>query len=162
MRHARKRAISMLLLGLLAFVCLARAAPAPEAVFNTDQGNLRLADLRGKVVYLDFWAAWCSPCRSSFPWMNEMHARYADKGLVVLAVNLDKDPKELKAFLAQMPAQFRLAYDPQGKVAEQYQLKGMPSSYLIDRQGQIHQVHVGFRDKDKAELEASIRQLIAK
>lgn len=148
--------------------CLMLAGPyaladkAPDFTLATDNGQLQLSQLQGKVVYLDFWASWCGPCRKSFPWMNEMQARYGDQGLVVLAVNLDNDTPQAKKFLEQYPAQFRIAYDPEGRVPALYGVKGMPSSFFIDRDGQLHSSHVGFREKDQAPLEAAIQALLGK
>jgi len=137
------------------------AAPAPSFELAGDRNPVRLADYRGKVVYLDFWASWCGPCRKSFPWMNAMHQRYKDQGLVVLAVNLDKDRELSDRFLAATPAKFTIAYDPEGKTATAYRVKGMPSSYLIDREGRIHGLHIGFRESDADALETEISQLLA-
>ncbi len=121
---------------------------------------VHLADYRGKVVYLDFWASWCAPCRKSFPWMNELKQRFAGQGLEVLAVNVDSQRSDAEAFLAAHPAAFTVAFDDQGKTASIYQVKGMPSSYLIDREGKVRQVHLGFRDDQKQELEGLIRQTL--
>jgi len=136
-------------------------APAPDVGWRTDVGELRLDELRGKVVYLDFWASWCTPCRESFPWMNALQERFADRGLEVVAVNLDKDAALVERFLERYPAQFTVAYDPSGATAARFQVKGMPSSYLIDRQGRVHLAHAGFREADQAELEARVSALLA-
>lgn len=146
----------------LAFSTAVRAAQAPNASWPTDQGELRLEQLRGKVVYLDFWASWCTPCRQSFPWMNELQARYAEEGLVVVGVNLDKDRELVERFLAKYPAQFTVAYDPTGGTAASFAVKGMPSSYLIDRNGEIRLSHIGFREKDRAELETRIQEVLGR
>lgn len=138
----------------------ADSEPAPDFLVTTDAGQLGLEDLKGKVVYLDFWASWCVPCRASFKWLNEMHARYADQGLVILAINVDEEPALAKEFLADHPAAFRIAYDHAGKVAQAYALKGMPSSYLVDQNGKLHHTHVGFREKDTIHLEAHITALL--
>ena len=138
------------------------AAPAPDFSLPTDNGTISLKDLRGKVVYLDFWASWCTPCRKSFPWMNEINTRYKDKGLVVLAVNLDEERESTKPFIKATSPNFTIAYDSKGESAEQYQLKGMPSSYLIDRNGELVSTHIGFRKKDKSKLEAEINSLLQK
>ncbi|SCZ53592.1 TlpA family protein disulfide reductase [Thiohalomonas denitrificans] len=153
------RSASLVFLSLF-FATAAPAASAPDAVWSVEGGELRLEQLRGKVVYLDFWASWCAPCRKSFPFMNELQTRYGEQGLVVVAVNLDKDRKLVEQFLAKYPAQFTVAYDPKGETAERFGLKGMPSSYLIDRDGEIRLSHVGFRDEDSRELEAGIRNVL--
>jgi len=118
--------------------------------------NVRLADLKGRVVYVDFWASWCAPCKQSFPWMNDMQAKYGPKGLTVVGINVDKKREDADKFLAGTPAKFTVGYDASGKVAELYQPKGMPTSYLIDANGVVRAVHVGFRDKDKEELEREV------
>ncbi len=140
----------------------AHAASLPDITVTTDQGPLRLASLRGKVVYLDYWASWCAPCRQSFPWMNEMQARHGDKGLVVVAVSVDKDAAEARRFLASNPARFTVAFDPEGNTAKSLALKGMPSSFLIDRQGEIVSTHVGFREAGKQKIEGEIGALLAR
>jgi thiol-disulfide isomerase/thioredoxin len=157
----RRAAALWLVLGLC-FSVGARADAAPDFDLPTDQGRAQLKNLHGKVVYLDFWATWCVPCRTSFPWMNEMQARYADRGLVVVAVNVDKDATLIKPFLADYPAKFTVAYDPIGTVPELYHVQGMPSSFLIDRNGAIQMHHTGFRDKDRAELEAKIQSVLGR
>jgi thiol-disulfide isomerase/thioredoxin len=122
--------------------------------------QVNLADKKGKVVYLDFWASWCTPCRQSFPWMNQLKARYAAQGLEIIAVNLDKTREDSKAFIDATQPTFTIAFDPEGSTAEAYQVMGMPSSYLIDRTGQLHHSHIGFRDRDRATLESQIEELL--
>lgn len=134
---------------------------APAFSVAGEAGKLNLADFRGKVVYLDFFASWCGPCRASFKWLNDAHEKYADKGLVVIAVNVDKEKDLAAQFLKENPAKFRIGYDPEGNVAQAYQLKGMPSSYMIDRKGRIQVVHVGYRAKDNGKLEQDIQRLLA-
>ena len=142
------------------FVLSAHAEPATSISFKTKNGNIKLSDFKGEVVYLDFWASWCIPCRKSFPWMNDMQKRYGDKGFKVIAVNLDQVHKEAKAFLDKIPAHFTVAYDPEGISAKAYKVKGMPSSYLIDRTGKITSSHVGFREKENQAMEQKIKQLL--
>ena len=113
---------------------------------------------RGSVVYVDFWASWCKPCMKSFPWMNELQERHADKGLKVIAINLDSNPADAKSFLEATRPNFVIAYDPEGQTANDYQVRGMPSSYIIGRDGKLVWQHIGFRKKDTGKLE---QQLIA-
>jgi len=150
----------------LALLCLFSLAPAfaagaaPDFSLPTDHGKVSLSALKGQVVYVDFWASWCSPCRKSFPWMNEIYSRYKDRGFRIVAVNLDSDREDCDKFLKKIPADFTIAFNPEGNVADAYGVMGMPSSYLIDREGRIHATHMGFRDGDKAGIESEIRALL--
>lgn len=135
--------------------------PLPSIKVEAAQGELDFADYRGKVILLDFWASWCGPCRQSFPWMNDVQARYADEGLTVIAVNLDQNRADAQAFLSEVPASFQIAYDASGHSAEMMHVVGMPMSYLIDRQGRVRQSLIGFNQQNKAEHETQIRELLA-
>lgn len=142
-------------------VWAAETSEAPPFSIVGDSGKLNLSDFRGKVVYLDFFASWCSPCRASFKWLNEAHDRYSDQGLVVLAINVDKEKELAAQFLKENPAKFRVGFDAEGRVAQTYRIKGMPSAYLIDRKGQMRLAHVGYRNKDKDMLDAEVVRLLA-
>lgn len=130
--------------------------PAPPFDVPGTSANVRLADLKGKVVYVDFWASWCSPCKQSFPWMNDMQAKYGARGLQIVGVTVDRKREDAEKFLASTPAKFMIAFDTTGKVAEAYKPKGMPTSYLIGADGVVRAMHVGFKDSDRAALEREI------
>jgi cytochrome c biogenesis protein CcmG/thiol:disulfide interchange protein DsbE len=149
---------------LVAFVPLGavRAATFPDIGLKTDNGALKLSSLRGKVVYVDYWASWCVPCRRSFPWMNDMQARYKNQGLVIVAISVDADMASAKRFLAKTPANFTVAYDPESVTADALDVPGMPTSFLIDRAGKIVWRHVGFREADKARNEAKIKEQLGR
>jgi cytochrome c biogenesis protein CcmG/thiol:disulfide interchange protein DsbE len=136
------------------------AEPAPDFTIPHSTGTTTLKELRGRVVYLDFWASWCTPCLRSFPWMNEMKAKYADRGLEIISVNLDQERVLAETFLQQVPASFTVVYDPAGELATRYGLKGMPTSFLIDRQGKLRYHHIGFLVKKQKVYEAEIEQLL--
>ena len=136
-------------------------ASAPAAVTAADPA-FDLAQYRGKVVYLDFWASWCKPCRHSFPWMNAMQQKYGADGLVIVAVNLDEQHADAEKFLKETPADFTVIYDPEGKLAEQYGIYGMPSSFVIGRDGQVLQKHQGFFDDSPAKYETELRADLGK
>ncbi len=144
----------------LTFGSYAYAQKAPAFVLPGDNKTINLNKLKGKVVYLDFWASWCDPCRKSFVWMNDMHSRYAGKKFTIVAVNLDASKADATKFLEQLPASFDIAYDPDGSVASKYNLKAMPTSYLIDKKGQLVFAHKGYREGDAKEIEEKIHQLI--
>lgn len=133
------------------------AADAPNITLNFGNVSKPLNEYKGKLVYLDFWASWCTPCRKSFPWMNEMYSKYHNKGLEILAVNLDKDNKQVHKFLSRYSASFKIAFDTTGKSAEKFRVSAMPTSFLIDRNGKIIMSHPGFRKKDKDKMEQLIQ-----
>ncbi|MFB0979893.1 MAG: TlpA disulfide reductase family protein [Alteromonadaceae bacterium] len=119
-----------------------------------------IASHKGKVIYLDFWASWCGPCRKSFPWMNEMQEKHQQQGLIIISVNLDNNKVLADDFLAEVPANFSVFYDPKGKVARKFKLKGMPSSYIIDRTGKMVSAHVGFTESKKIKYEEELIMLL--
>jgi cytochrome c biogenesis protein CcmG, thiol:disulfide interchange protein DsbE len=99
--------------------------------------TLKSEALAGKLVYIDFWASWCAPCKQSFPWMNEMQQKYGAQGLRVVAINVDKRREDADRFLRLVPARFTVAFDPDGLTPKQFAVAAMPSSYLIDHSGRI-------------------------
>jgi len=139
------------------FVCIGLVLLTPAWAASP----LDLAALRGHVVYLDFWASWCGPCRQSFPWMQTLKNTYEDQGLTIVAVNLDADRVDAEKFLKQFKPSFDVHFDPEGKLAELYKVKTMPSSVLIDRHGVTRFTHMGFRPVDGAEYETQVRELLA-
>lgn len=153
-------------------VLLCSAAGAAQAAAEVGQAappfNLASAEgvimgphqWRGQVVYLDFWASWCGPCRQSFPWMGDLHRRYGPQGLTVVGVNLDTRLADAQAFLKSVPAPFPIVYDAAGKTPRAYAIKAMPTSVLIGRDGRVRQIHAGFRPSDTAALEAAITQAL--
>ena len=137
-------------------------APAPAfALPDRDAATVSLASLRGQVVYVDFWATWCGPCRKSFPWMNAMQQKYAAQGFKVIAINVDKRRADADRFLAQVPAQFTTLFDAAGATPAVYDVKAMPSSVLIDAKGNVALVEEGFRDERRDALEARIRAMLS-
>ena len=134
--------------------------PAPDFTLEGQQKQIELSKYRGKIVYLDFWASWCQPCRKSFTWMNKMQSLYGREGFKVIAINLDESRSKADKFLQQIPANFDIAFDPQGNTAEAYKVKAMPSSYLIDKNGNVVHANLGFRGDDEDKLETKIRNLI--
>ncbi|HEX6794539.1 MAG TPA: TlpA disulfide reductase family protein [Casimicrobiaceae bacterium] len=156
---------ALVLVGLLYALSAQAAAPgtaAPTFALPTAGGEtVSLAPLRGRVVYVDFWASWCAPCRRSFPWMNELQARYGKDGLAIVGINVDKRRDDAERFLRDTPASFTIVFDARGSTPTAYDVKGMPSSYLIDRSGRVVAVEEGFHDERRNEIEARIRALLA-
>ena len=140
--------IRTILLTLL--LTLSATAMAEEA----NPAALDLSEYQGEVVVLDFWASWCGPCRRSFPWLNEMHTKYEQDGLVVIGVNLDAKPEDAADFLDDYPAEFKIHFDTDATLATEYGVEAMPSSFVIDRDGEIRASHRGFKVKEQDEYEA--------
>jgi len=141
---------------LLVLLCLEGGSAVAR-----DPDFTELSSLQGKVVYLDFWASWCAPCRQSFPWMNELQKQYADRGLVILAVNLDHDRLDADKFVRRLAPAFPIRFDPDGDWARHFGVHGMPTSVLVDRTGKPRFTHIGFRNADAAQYEQQIQQLLA-
>lgn len=132
---------------------LLTTSPVKAEIFNISE--LDLKNHQGKVVYLDFWASWCKPCQQSFPWMNNLLDKYPAENFTVITVNLDAESEAMHQFLDKVPANFDIYHDPSGQIAEQFEIEGMPTSYLIDSSGKVVKKHIGFytRDIDKYESE---------
>jgi len=147
---------------LLSFLSFTHTVSATEENSATSLKSFQnlISSHKGKVIYLDFWASWCGPCRKSFPWLNDMQQKYQQQGLVVISVNVDNQKSLAEEFLNDTPANFTVFYDPKGKVARKFKLKGMPSSYLIDRLGEIVETHVGFTKSKSAHYEKKITDLL--
>lgn len=154
-----KHIFSTVLLLVASNIALA-SQPAPGINLPGVNGTVQSANFKGKVVYVDFWASWCKPCKQSFPWLNDMQAKYKQLGFEVVAINVDQEQNAANDFLNKIPAQFTVAFDPSGKTAELFHVQGMPSSYLIDRQGNIRAAHMGFREDDRAKLEQAVTKLL--
>jgi thiol-disulfide isomerase/thioredoxin len=140
-------------IAVLLLVTLGAARAAPPAA---------LAPVEGRVIWVDFWASWCVPCRRSFPWLNTMQRKYGADGFQIIAVNLDKDRALADGFLEEVPADFSLRFDPAGALAKQFGVQTMPSSFLIDADGNTITSHFGFRSSEAAEYEDSIKAALAK
>jgi len=157
---------SLVALALAAFATSACAVGvgerAPAFALLTAAGDrISLEHMRGKVVYVDFWASWCGPCRRSFPWMNEMQRRYGSHGLSIVAINVDKKREDAIRFLSETPAEFTIVYDAPGTTPSAYAVQGMPSSFVIDQGGNVVAIEQGFREGSGASLEQIIRTLVA-
>jgi thiol-disulfide isomerase/thioredoxin len=149
-------AVALALGGGAAASPVARPTPAPAFTLPTRTGTVALDSLRGKVVLVDFWASWCEPCRASFPWMSRLHERYAARGLVIVAIDLDKTRPPAEQFLLDHPAAFTIAYDPAGRSAEAFKVKAMPTSFIVGADGKILLAHAGFDPTKTAAIESLI------
>lgn len=120
------------------------------------------ADLKGKVVLLDFWASWCGPCKESFPVMEDLHKKYGEKGFVILAVNVDETTAAMKDFLKEHAASFAIVHDTTKKLVGTANISSMPTSFMLDKEGKVAAVHKGFHGKDTVkQYETEIEKLLS-
>lgn len=158
MRDKRNSAVGGWILKIAALCFLTLSVQSTASAEPSTSALLQAA--KGKVVLLDFWASWCTPCRKSFPWMNTLQKKFGPAGLVVIAVNMDHERSLAEAFLKTTPAEFQIDYDPSGALATEMSVSAMPTSFLLDRSGRIVQRHAGFREAQLAGREAEIEQLL--
>ena len=155
-----------LLFGIALAFAAAAAEPGTQAPGFTaktfDGKEISLADYRGKIVFVDFWASWCSPCRESLPMYDKLAADFGADDFAVIAVNLDETASDARKFIAQHPVRYTIVQNPQGDIPKAFGVSGMPSSYLIDRDGTIRQRHIGFSKKDVDMLRAEVTKLLGK
>lgn len=136
---------------------LEAGTPAPDLELPGQVQTVKLSEYLGKVVYLDFWASWCGPCRQSFPWMNTMQEKYQGRDFQVIGVNLDARHADAEKFLSQVPAKFMVAFDSKADTARLFGVKGMPTSLLIGRDGKVIYQHAGFNGESRDKLEQMIQ-----
>ncbi|MSQ98803.1 MAG: TlpA family protein disulfide reductase [Xanthomonadales bacterium] len=149
---------------LVAFLSLCAAAEAQQKTFRLPQldgaGELTLEDFHGKVVYLDFWASWCGPCRKSLPLYEALYQGHEPAQFTVLAINLDEDKEDAVRFLQQHPVSYPVLLDPQGVSAADWQVKVMPSSFLLDGSGAVVKEYAGFEESHLEEIRHDIQVLL--
>ena len=138
------------------------AMPAPEFNLNDPAGKqLNLKDLRGKVVFINFWATWCPPCIEEMPAMEKLQQELEKDGLVILAINFQEGPDQVKQFLTKNNFTFRALLDRDGKVAERYQAWALPVSVIINKRGEIAARAIGIKDWSSDEALQFFRKLLA-
>jgi peroxiredoxin len=140
--------------------------PAPDfsvATVANAHGSVSLHQLRGKVVLVDFWGTFCGPCKSSFPKLQALSAKYAGSGLQVVGISEDEaeDKGKIPTFASTYGAKFAIAWDEDRSISQRYRPETMPSSFLIDRRGVVRFAHAGYRGGDEAELEKEVQELLA-
>jgi thiol-disulfide isomerase/thioredoxin len=138
-----------------------RAAPNCSLTPLGDGRPWELQELRGKVVWVDFWASWCGPCAEALPFLDELDREFRDLDLEVVGINVDEDAEDAEEFLARHPVGFRLAVDASGRCPRDFDAPSMPAAFLVDRRGLIRYVHLGFRPGDAREIRDRVRSVLA-
>ena len=137
--------------------------PAPDwtlpAIENAE-GNLSMSDFRGKITYVDFWASWCGPCRLSLPALNSLNEQFADKPVQFLAISIDVVEEDAWDFLKRYSVDYPVVIDTEGDIARTFAVDGMPSGYLLDAEGRVREIHIGFKRGDELKLAESIKKML--
>ena len=147
-------------LNLHAAVAEGDQAPAVRLPVLQGAADTSLESLQGKVVYLDFWASWCGPCRVSFPQLESLRSELGPRGFEVLAVSVDEDAADAQQFLRDIPVSYPIVHDPAGATPKTYGILGMPTGYLIDRTGVVRHIHTGYKKSDGEKLRSAVLQLL--
>jgi peroxiredoxin len=136
-------------------------AVAPDFVSKSDSGrNVRLSELRGQVVVINFWASWCSPCRQELPLLNKIYTQYRDAGFTLLAVNVDDNRKDAEAMLRRLDLRFPTLFDAGKNIAKLYGVDTMPATLVIDRDGRVRYAHRGYYEGYERKYEQQVRELL--
>ncbi|MDR0403212.1 MAG: TlpA family protein disulfide reductase [Treponema sp.] len=134
---------------------------APLANVPGSSGSARLEDYRGKVLFLNLWATWCGPCRAEMPSMEKLYRRFREQGLEMLALNIQEQKADVEAFMRRNGLTFPAALDADGRIARQYGVMGIPTSYILDRQGRVILRLVGSINWDDPKIFAAFEALLA-
>ena len=165
-RLDRRQALQTLALLASATPLMGQAAatpqsPAPDFTLKgLDGRNLRLAEQRGQVVLLNFWASWCGPCKVEMPHLNRLHDKYGSAGFTLLGVNVDEDARTAAAAAQKLAVKFTVLHDADKGVSRLYALDSMPATVLIDRDGRVRHLHRGYREGVEATYEQQVRALV--
>jgi peroxiredoxin len=134
---------------------------APDFTLKSRDGvNIKLSELRGQVVMVNFWASWCGPCRQEMPLLQQLFDRYQSLGFSLLGVNVDEDRAAADKMLSDVPVSFPILYDDRSKVSKQYQVKAMPTTIMVDRDGRIRYLHKGYKPGYEEDYQQQIRELL--
>jgi len=153
--------LALLLAAANAGAALTPNAPAPDFTLRSlEGGNLRLAEQRGQVVLVNFWATWCGPCKQEMPHLNRLYDKYRASGFVLLGVNVDEDPRQAAGTASKLGMHFPVLFDADKSVSRLYDLQSMPATVLIDRDGRVRYLHRGYRDGLEQSYEKQIRELV--
>lgn len=159
----RLRLLALAATLLASLAANAEVLKGPAANFTLIDRNgkaVSLAQFKGEVVMLNFWASWCKPCRQEMPLLEQLYKRYKALGFTLVGVNVDEDSAKGAALLQDVPVTFPVVFDAKSEVSTLYKLQGMPSSIFIDRQGQLRYLHTGYMPGDEQEYDKQVRALI--
>jgi peroxiredoxin len=159
-----KQFIATVIIGALLVVPVTAgvmSGTAPDFTLKSHSGrNVKLSELRGEVVLINFWASWCGPCRQEMPLLDELHNQYKALGFTVLGVNVEEDTYQARKLLKDMPVSFPVLFDDSSVVSKQYDVVAMPSTVLVDRNGNMRYLHKGYKPGLEEVYLEQVRELI--
>ena len=142
-------------------VAAAPSGPAPQFTLPSKAGgDVSLAQYKGQVVMLNFWASWCGPCRQEMPLLEDIYKKYNKLGFTLIGVNVEPDSNAANNWLKQTPVTFPVLYDRESKVSQAFAVSGMPTTVIIDRKGNVRYRHVSYKPGDEGEYLNTIRAMI--
>ena len=135
---------------------------APDFTLKSIEGeNLKLSEYRGEVVLINFWASWCGPCLQEMPVLSELHDKYKALGFTALGVNVEEDSAKARKLLKELPVSFPVLLDNESVVSKQYNVVAMPSTVLVDRNGNMRYLHKGYKPGLEDVYLQQVRDLIS-
>lgn len=150
-----------LLLAVSAQAAQKLSGKAPDFTLPSNKNlNVRLSELKGEVVMINFWASWCGPCKQEMPILEELYSRYSRGGFTILGVNVEPEKEAANKILKDIPVSFPILYDTESKVSELYNVEAMPSTVIVDRNGNMRYLHRGYKPGYEEEYKAQIKELI--
>jgi thiol-disulfide isomerase/thioredoxin len=121
---------------------------------------MKLSEMTGNVVLINFWASWCGPCREEMPLLNALHKKYQALGFTVLGVNVEEDTNKARAFLKDFPVDFPILLDTTNQVSKQYEVLAMPTTVVVDRDGNMRYLHKGYKPGDEEKYSKMVKKLV--
>ena len=156
-----------LLLCFLSFAVVTHAdaaslkGQAPNFTLKSLAGkNLKLSEMTGNVVLINFWASWCGPCREEMPLLNDLHKKYEPLGFTVLGVNVEEDARNARGFLKNFPVDFPIVLDSKNQVSKKYNVIAMPTTVVVDRDGNVRFLHKGYKPGDEEKYRKMVKKLV--
>lgn len=137
------------------------SGPAPNFTLKSLSGkNLKLSEMTGNVVLINFWASWCGPCLQEMPLLNDIHKKYEPLGFTVLGVNVEENSSNARAFLADRGVDFPILLDTKNIVSQLYDVVAMPTTVIVDRDGNMRFIHRGYQSGDEAQYRKMVKKLV--
>jgi len=141
----------------------AAAVPGPAPDFTLKSlggGNMKLSEMAGNVVLINFWASWCGPCREEMPLLNALHKKYQPLGFTVIGINVEEQVDSARGFLADFPVDFPVLLDSQNRVSKLYQVNAMPTKVVVDRDDNMRFLHKGYKSGDEQKYREMVKKLV--